>query len=215
MGSQSFPADVAEADTTQLVDRALPREWDGRLAYAISMVGSPPVLAIAAIALTAAVLASPGVWLWAMTYVSVAVMIPMVYILWQVRQGRLSDLDIQLRRQRARPLLLSIVCSGLAWLIMALSAAPLELAILAGALCLQMVIVMGITLRWKISMHSTAAAGAAAVVWSLVGTPLPLLIGVPLIAWSRVRLRRHTLSQTVAGAALGFAVVSAALRFAL
>jgi membrane-associated phospholipid phosphatase len=138
----------------------------------------------------------------------------MVYILWQVHQGQLSDLDIQLRKQRARPLLLSIACSGLAWLIMALSAAPVELAILAGALWLQMVVVMGITLRWKISMHSTAAAGAATVIWSLVGTPLPLLIGVPLIAWSRVRLHRHTLSQTVAGAALGFGVVFAALWLA-
>jgi membrane-associated phospholipid phosphatase len=59
-------------------------------------------------------------------------------------------------------------------------------------------------------VHTSAAAGAATVVWILLGTPLSLLI-VPLIAWSRVRLRRHTLLQTVVGALLGFSVFLIAL----
>ena len=193
------------------VDRAFPHEWDRRLAYAVSMIGSPPVLTTATTALTAARLASPGVWQWAASYVSLAVVAPMVYILWQVRQGRLSDLDVQLREQRARPLVLSVVCGGLAWLLLALGPAPTKMVVLAGGLWLQLVIVLGVTLRWKISMHSAAAASAATVAWSLLGTPLPLLIGVPLIAWSRVRLQRHTFGQTAAGALLGFSVFAAAL----
>jgi membrane-associated phospholipid phosphatase len=31
----------------------------------------------------------------------------------------------------------------------------------------------------------------------------PMMLSVPLVAWARVRLRRHTLAQTLAGAALG------------
>jgi membrane-associated phospholipid phosphatase len=47
---------------------------------------------------------------------------------------------------------------------------------------------------------------AAAVAWSLFGVLLPLVIGVPLMAWARVRLRRHTVAQTIAGLLLGLAI---------
>ena len=99
----------------------------------------------------------------------------------------------------------------MAWLVLVLGGAPLQMVAVTGGLWLQMVIVFVITLRWKISMHSAAAAGVGALVWSLVGTMLPLLVGVPIIAWSRVRLRRHTVAQTVAGAALGLTVFLTAL----
>jgi membrane-associated phospholipid phosphatase len=68
---------------------------------------------------------------------------------------------------------------------------------------LQWVIIFGITLSWKISVHCATAAGVAMWLWWLTGTPLPLLVGVPLIAWSRVHLGRHTLAQTIAGSMLG------------
>ena len=39
-----------------------------------------------------------------------------------------------------------------------------------------------------------------------VPNALPLVVGVPLIAWARVRLRRHTVTQTIAGALLGLTI---------
>jgi membrane-associated phospholipid phosphatase len=60
-------------------------------------------------------------------------------------------------------------------------------------------------------VHSAAAAATATLAWSLIGTPLPLFIGVPIIAWSRVRLRRHSVAQTVAGASLGVTTILAML----
>jgi membrane-associated phospholipid phosphatase len=74
-----------------------------------------------------------------------------------------------------------------------------------------MAVIFGITLWWKISVHSAAAAGVATLIWSLIGATLPLLAGVVIIAWSRVRLRRHTVAQTIAGAALGFAIFMVAV----
>jgi membrane-associated phospholipid phosphatase len=32
---------------------------------------------------------------------------------------------------------------------------------------------------------------------------MPLLLSIPLVAWSRVKLRRHTAPQTLAGILLG------------
>jgi membrane-associated phospholipid phosphatase len=135
----------------------------------------------------------------------------MLYLVWLKRRGLVTDLDVQLREQRMRPMVFMLACGGLAWLALTLGAAPAQMAFLAGVLWLQMAVIFGITLRWKISVHCATAAGVATLVWALLGTPLPLLVGVPVIAWSRVRLRRHTLAQTVAGSLLGFGLFAIAI----
>ena len=56
-------------------------------------------------------------------------------------------------------------------------------------------------------MHSAAAAAAATMAWLLSGSILLPAAGTGLIAWSRIRQRRHTPAQTVAGALLGFGVL--------
>jgi membrane-associated phospholipid phosphatase len=138
--------------------------------------------------------------------VFLAIVTPILYLFWLLSHGWVSDLDVQLREERTRPLVFTIACAGVAWLVLALGGAPLEMVVVAGGLWLQMAVIFGITLWWKISVHSAAAAGVATLIWSLVGATLPLLAGVVIIAWSRVRLRRHTVTQTIAGAALGFAI---------
>jgi membrane-associated phospholipid phosphatase len=197
--------------TDVVVDTTIPRTWDGRLAYVISQIASPPVLTIAAMALLASTLASPRAWKWAGVYVMLAIVTPILYLVWLVHQGRVTDLDVQLREQRTAPLVFAVACTGLAWLVLVLGGAPVRMVVVAGGLWLQMMIIFGVTLRWKISMHSAAAAGVATLAWSLVGTALPLVIGVPLIAWARVRLHRHTVAQTIAGAVLGLSIFLAAL----
>jgi len=184
--------------------------WDGRLAYAISQVGSPPVLTAAAIALNGSTLSSPRAWGWAGIHILLAVLAPLLYLVWLVRRGLVTDLDVQLRQQRIKPMTFTTVCAGLAWLVLVLGAAPQPMVVLAGALWVQAVVTFAITLRWKVSVHCAAAAGTATVLWFLMGMPLPLLVGVPLIAWSRARLRRHTLAQIIAGVLLGLTIFLAA-----
>jgi hypothetical protein len=186
------------------------RSLGERLARLISGVGSPPVQGFVVVGLTAAWLASPGAWIWAGFYLLVAVLLPLLHVIWLVRQGRVSDLHIRIREQRIRPLLVSIACAGLGWLVLILAPAPDALATVAAAVWLQTAAILLITLRWEISVHSAAAAGATTIAWVLLGTVVPLLLTLPLIAWSRVKLRRHTLAQTVAGSFLGFAIFSAA-----
>jgi hypothetical protein len=195
------------------VDASFPNVWDGRLAYVISQAGSPPVLAPVAMALAASTLADPRAWMWAGLYVLLSVVMPVLYLVWLKHRGLITDLDVQLREQRTKPMLFTLACGGLAWLALAMGAAPSFMILLAGMLWLQMVVILSITLHWKISVHCATAAGVAAVACALLGTPLPFL-SVPLIAWSRVRLRRHTLAQTVAGSLLGFGLFAIALFLA-
>ena len=182
-------------------------EWLARL---ISDVGSPPVQGFVVVGLTAAWLASPGAWIWAGIYLLVAVLLPLLHVIWLVSRGWVTDLHIRIREQRIRPLLVTIACAGLGWLVLVLAPAPDALATVAAAVWLQTVAILLITLRWKISVHSAAAAGATAIACVFLGTVVPLLLTVPLVAWSRVKLRRHTLAQTVVGSFLGFAIFFAA-----
>lgn len=209
--SQPLRGDGCLQQDSPIVHYAVPNSWDGRLAYVVSQVGSPPVLGAVAMGLIATTLSSPRAWTWAGVYVTLSILVPLAYLVWLLHNGRVTDLDVQIREQRSRPFIFTIACAGLTWLAMAVGGAPPQMIMLTGALGLQMVIIFGITLRWKISVHSAAAAGVGTLVWSLVGATWPLLVGVPIIAWSRVRLHRHTVAQTVAGAALGFTIFLVAL----
>jgi membrane-associated phospholipid phosphatase len=197
--SESQPLAVA-------VDTSIPRAWDGRVAYVASMVFSPPVLSVIVMLLTASVLSGVRAWAWAGIYVFLAVLLPLLYLVWLLHRGLVTDLDVQLREQRIRPLLFTVICAGLAWVVLGLGVAPRQLVAVASALSLMTMIILSITLWWKISVHCAAVALGAAVVWALFGVVLPLVIGAPLMAWARVRLRRHTVAQTIAGLLLGLTV---------
>ena len=182
------------------------------MAHLISQVGSPPVLSAAATAMVASTLSDPSAWHWAAVYVSVAILTPVLYLAWLLCRGQITDPELPLREQRVRPLIFALVCAGLAWLVLAQGGAPRQMVALARGLWLELVVLFGITLSWKISVHAAVAASVATLAWSLGGTAVPLLIGVPLVAWSRVRLRHHAVDETVAGALLGLTIFFIAVR---
>jgi membrane-associated phospholipid phosphatase len=149
--------------------------------------------------------------LWGVTYVVLAVALPMLQLAWLLRRGEVTGLDVPLREQRIRPFAFATACAMLGWLILWVNSAPVLMIALAGAVWLQTLIILAVTLRWKISVHCTTAAGMATMTWCLLGMRWPMVLCVPLIAWSRIRLRRHTPSETVGGAILGLAVFLAML----
>jgi membrane-associated phospholipid phosphatase len=181
------------------------------VAYAISMLGSTPVITPVAMSCVAWAFAGLRAWRLASLYALLAVMLPMGYVVWLLRRGLVTDIDVQVREQRTRPMIATLACALVAWLALWAANAPRQLVVLALASWLQTGLLFLITLRWKISVHCAAAATSVTVIGSLVGSPLPLLIGAPIMAWSRVRLRRHTLAQTMAGTALGVVVSVIAL----
>lgn len=190
----------------RVMDSDAPRAWDGQLAALISTVGSPPVLASTALLVTALTLSSPRAWMWVGIYLLLGVLTPFLYLVWLVKRGDVTDVDVQLRKQRAQPLLVTIACTAVGWLGLALGGAPVTITLVVGGIWLQLVVIFMVTLRWKISVHAATAAASMTVVWALLGTPVPMLLIVPLVAWSRVRLRCHTVLQAAAGALLGFVV---------
>jgi hypothetical protein len=181
------------------------------LAYGISQVCNPPLMTALGIVLASYTLSAQGAWLWATMYGLLAVLTPALYVLWLFRQGVVTDLHLTVREERTRPLLVTLSAAFAAWIMLYSAGAPHLLTILATANVLQATIFLGITLHWKISAHSAAAAALTLLALLLIGQmALPCLLSVPLIAWARVHLHHHTPGQTVAGAALGGSILAGA-----
>jgi membrane-associated phospholipid phosphatase len=193
----------------------LPIRWDERLARLISEILSPPVTILLSLILVAQMIPEPSAWLWLVFAALAMIGAPVAFILWQVRSGVISDFHIPIRTQRVRPMLVMAACTSLTWAIMAAGKAPRLLLILVSLGIIHLLATLLITLRWKISGHSAAIAGLALLIVNQAGlASLPCLALIPLVAWARVRIRRHTIAQTIAGACSGLLFVSLALWLA-
>lgn len=99
--------------------------------------------------------------------------------------------------------------------LMGLLDAPRELFALVGAMVAGVAVALLISALWKISIHTSVTAGSVTILaivfgpWSLVLGPL-----VVAVAWSRVHLHAHTLSQVIVGAAVGALVAYCAFGLA-
>lgn len=192
----------------------LPRPWLQRLAYWISQIGSPPLTGAGAAILIAAFLATTPAWQWALLYIALTILAPCVYIIWLVQTGKAVDFHLPNREQRIRPLLFSLATAIVTWLLFDQMDAPRLLQMLATVNLVQTAIFLVITLQWKISLHCTAATILSELAFALLGTSgIPFTMSIPLIAWSRVYLNRHTVAQTVAGILLGILIMTPALYF--
>lgn len=185
------------------------RKRPDKIAAVVSNVAAPPVLAMVGALVLTLSSSTTGAWRWAVFVGVMTVLLPSAYVVWQVYRGQISDLHLVNREERLKPYLVTVVAALVGWAICIVWPAPADFRMLAFASSLQAILFMIITLRWKISLHSAAAGSLTVLSVSALSTSgLYFALAVPLIAWARVRLHRHTFMQTVAGAALGALVVA-------
>jgi membrane-associated phospholipid phosphatase len=210
--SQTHPTQQAY-DAVNPLAASLPQlRWADHLANVVSQIASPPVLAVVMAGLCAAHSSEAGAWRWAAIHAGLTVAFPVVILVWLVARGTVSDLDVQHREQRVKPMLAALLGAAASLAILCLAPAPQLLLGIGLATYLQLLLIFIVTLRWKISVHTTAAASFTVLMCSLTGVAaLPLVGLILLVAWARMRLKRHTLAQTIAGALLGSLTMTLAL----
>lgn len=139
--------------------------------------------------------------------------LPALYVVNEVRRGKITDVHIMDRTQRGGPFLIAIVSSALgAWCLYAVGA-PSNVWGISAALALNGIILTWITTFWKISMHVAvlSATVCAAIIMLRDVTAWPLLLTIPALIWGRVSRGRHTLAQGLAGAFLAALITGGAL----
>ncbi|GAA4687704.1 hypothetical protein GCM10023347_49190 [Streptomyces chumphonensis] len=143
-----------------------------------------------------------------------AAVLPVLFIRFGVRRGRWADRHVGVRRQRLLVMVFIIASVTTGTLLMGALGAPPPMIALVAAMVATLVVLLAITVAWKVSVHAAVSSGSVAILalaygpWALAASPLVALVG-----WSRVRLRDHTTGQVLAGSALGALV--AAGTFAL
>lgn len=190
----------------------VPQRWHYRLAEWISRLFSPPL--VAAVALLAASFTDnnrfmPG---WSLLTLCLMILAPAGYLAYLHQRGQITDLDVYVRQQRIRPYLFSITCSLTTFGLLHILQAPSVLKIIAAAAVLETSGLFLVNLKWKISAHTAAIAGFSSLgLWAIGISALPFMGLIPLVAWSRVHIKRHTVAQTITGSLWG--MISFTLAF--
>ncbi len=200
---------AVDAEEHTIIEAPGPKPWHIRIARHVSNILAPATISLPFVLLVAFYQARDQ--LTAFVYACITLFFlsigPLIYILIGVRLGKLSDLDVSRRSERAGPFLFGIISVTIGWLVLALMNGPKNLQTVLIITAVSGILMMLITLRWKISIHASSLGGAATMLIALYGAVmLPLFVLLALVSWSRVVLRRHTIAQVVAGSLASIAI---------
>ncbi len=134
---------------------------------------------------------------------------PMLFVLWLYATERISDLDMSIRSERETVFGAFVVFYLVGTITLWLTHAPAFLVASMAGYALSTFVVQYITRYWKISTHALGITAPLVALCIIFGRqPLPFLILIPVVCWSRVYLGAHTIPQVIAGAALAtFSVI--------
>ena len=128
---------------------------------------------------------------------------PMLFIFYLYATDRISDLDMSIRTERERVFIAFVIFYALGALDLWLIHAPVIMTASMAAYAAATLVVQWITRYWKISTHALGITAPLVALTVLFGQrPAPFYILIPLVGWSRVYLRAHTLLQVIAGTLL-------------
>ncbi|MEP7287589.1 MAG: hypothetical protein ABI947_17665 [Chloroflexota bacterium] len=184
----------------------------------VSDVVSPPVV-WALMAIPIAGRNAPSTYdgvTWALIYILLVSAAPLLYILIQVRRGNITDMHMPQREERLRPFIVSAIMAALATFILHAIGASAIMQLFVLSSLLQIVLMAIITTIWQISIHAISIAGAVITAGALYGMTVAfvLLPLVVIVGLARLKLRRHTRAQVVAGVAVGAISVTTLLTLA-
>ena len=129
--------------------------------------------------------------------------IPYMAVLLLYKTGKVSDLQIPKRKERLFPLLVVNICV-IAGFFVLIYMQPEKLLLSVYMIYLLVLPAISlITLFWKISFHASYITLFSIVSLVVFGkwAMLTILL-IPLVGWSRIKLKRHTMAQVLGGIAV-------------
>jgi len=144
---------------------------------------------------------------WLVAIAPFMIFAPLIFFAVSYKLKWISDIDLSHREERPGFLTVFIISLAIASFLLYLLKVPLKFFVFAFSGLVMVFIASAITLYWKISFHTavvTSVITAIVILGGWIFAPMYLL--VLLIAWARVRLKRHTVLQVVGGALLAFVI---------
>lgn len=140
-------------------------------------------------------------------------LIPLSYLAWGMKTGRISDLDITDRKERYGIMTVSIASFLVSLFLIKEIGNEMVFHMIAVSL-LFLTVAYLITFFWKISMHMGVNMLSITILNVLYDWELWFLYAiVPFVYWSRRVLKKHTHLQLIFGIIVTFIVVYGGLRY--
>jgi len=149
-----------------------------------------------------------GTLKWSLILIAISILPVYLFIIFMVRSGRIKNTFTPIRSQRTKIYLAASICAVVGYIILRCFGAPPALVATSVAGLSAVVIFMGINLLWKISLHTAFITASVTLLIILYGSTIALAaVLIPLVAWARIALKRHSLAQVVTGALLATSIV--------
>lgn len=131
-----------------------------------------------------------------------------LFVFYGVMRGFFSDFDVSKRNQRTPLFLFTGTVSVAYFVLVILLNGPRIVLLSIAALILGVLISEIINTKIKASMHLAVFTSFAMIAGILYGGIFwVFLFLAPVVAWSRIKLKRHSLPETIAGSAIGISLV--------
>ena len=163
------------------------------------------IFAVLGLALSLEEMPSLEGFIWAAIFGFWVSLAPILVVVYMLNTGRIGDLHMSSTKERQIPYLASVGGAAIALALVAGFGGPELLRCLALFSFIVLAALAIITRFWLISIHATSIVSAALISGMVFGLGVAILL-IPLIlivCYVRIYLRRHTLTQVVAGAFLG------------
>jgi hypothetical protein len=127
-----------------------------------------------------------------------------LFILYGVKKKIFTDIDVSKREQRPLLFFTSIILAIFYLAGLFILHGPFLLFIIAFGVIMGIFVASIINTRIKASIHvATISSLIVGLALAYGGGYFLLLLFIPLVAWSRIIIKRHTVSETIVGGILG------------
>jgi membrane-associated phospholipid phosphatase len=141
--------------------------------------------------------------LWTALCIVFGSLIPFIFILILYKKKKINDLHVPKREERIKPTLVTLVSYMLGFFVFYILRSPVYLRAIFFGSFLTVIVLVLITYFWKISFHTSWITFFCITYYIIFGKwAILLAVCIPLIAWARVRIKRHSVAQVIAGSAV-------------
>jgi hypothetical protein len=140
--------------------------------------------------------------------------LPLIGVVVLLKMRIISDFYATEKDERFIPFLTTIFSYLLGTIILIIVQAPAPIIALMACYLINGIVLATITLKWKISIHSSGVTGPVTALVYLLGTRLlPLFLLVLPVIWARLELKAHSKWQLTMGALLSTALTWIQMAF--
>jgi membrane-associated phospholipid phosphatase len=127
--------------------------------------------------------------------------IPLLGVFVMLKRGTIKDFYATDRETRIKPFLWSIFSYIMGFIFLYIIRAPVGVTALMACYVVNGLVLLVITLKWKISIHASGITSPiTALVYLLGSSMIPFFLLVLPVAWARLELKAHNMLQVTAGA---------------